>query len=88
MEYVANLCEHREVTPRDLPPRLLAQRSARPTSAARATAASGRGRDEEAQIQKLLDQYGETLDGKKRIADELHVSLRTLYRKLEKYGMK
>ena len=88
VEYVANLCEHREVTPRDLPPRLLAQRSARPTSAARATAASGRGRDEEAQIQKLLDQYGETLDGKKRIADELHVSLRTLYRKLEKYGMK
>lgn len=88
VEYVANLCEHREVTPRDLPPQLLAQRSARPTSAARATAASGRGRDEEAQIQKLLDQYGETLDGKKRIADELHVSLRTLYRKLEKYGMK
>lgn len=86
VEYVANLCEHSEVSVCDLPPRLLVQKPARPVPKPQTTA--GHIRDEDEQIQKLLDQYGQTLDGKKRIAEELHISLRTLYRKLDKYHIK
>ena len=32
----------------------------------------------------LLEKYGHTLEGKKRIASELNISLRTLYRKLDR----
>lgn len=84
VEYVANLCEHSEASVRDLPPRLLAQKPARP--APKPAEKVGRGQNENEQIQKLLDQYGQTMDGKKRIAEELHISLRTLYRKLNKYS--
>lgn len=86
VEYVANLCEHEAVAPRDLPRRMLAsQKASRPAQKA---AAGPRAGDERASIQALLDKYGETLDGKKRIAEELQISLRTLYRKLDKYQMR
>lgn len=83
VEYVANLCGQEEVTMKDLPPRLLAQKQAR--SVPKPTVAAVRLREEDEQIRKLMDQYGQTLDGKKRIANELNISLRTLYRKLDKY---
>jgi len=37
-------------------------------------------RDQE--LLELFEKYGYTLEGKKRIADELHISLRTLYRRI------
>ena len=37
---------------------------------------------ERAEIQKVLQRYGNTLDGKKRAAAELGISLATLYNKL------
>lgn len=37
---------------------------------------------EHAEIQKLLQRYGDTLEGKKRVAAELGISLATLYNKL------
>ena len=37
---------------------------------------------ERAEIQKLLQQYGQGLEGKKRAAAELGISLATLYNKL------
>ena len=35
-----------------------------------------------AELLELFEKYGYTLEGKKRIADELHISLRTLYRRI------
>jgi sigma-54 dependent transcriptional regulator, acetoin dehydrogenase operon transcriptional activator AcoR len=39
-------------------------------------------------IQEELKKYGSHLEGKKVIAEHLNISLRTLYRKLEKYGIR
>ena len=36
------------------------------------------------QLTALLEKYGHTLEGKKRIAKEMDISLRTLYRKLDR----
>ena len=44
--------------------------------------ASQDSRDQE--LLELFDKYGYTLEGKKRIADELHISLRTLYRRISR----
>jgi transcriptional regulator with PAS, ATPase and Fis domain len=42
---------------------------------------------EQIRLQQLLEEYGQTLEGKKRIAAELNISLRTLYRRLEAYKL-
>ena len=42
---------------------------------------------EEDQIKALLTKYGYTLEGKKMIASQLGISLRTLYRKLDQYQL-
>ena len=42
---------------------------------------------EEDQIKALLTKYGYTLEGKKMIAKQLGISLRTLYRKLDQYQL-
>ena len=44
-------------------------------------AASGSS-DKEDRLRELLEKYGYTLEGKKRIAAELNISLRTLYRRI------
>ncbi|MEK5389613.1 sigma 54-interacting transcriptional regulator [Margalitia sp. FSL K6-0131] len=38
-------------------------------------------------IVQLLEQYGYHSDGKKRVAEELGVSVRTLYRRMERFGI-
>ena len=82
VEYTANLGERGEVQLEDLPPKLLQEER-------NAVKSKKLPRQEErGQLQQLLDRYGQTLEGKKRIARELGISLRTLYRRLEAHGLK
>ena len=86
IEYIANLCEHQVVTMTDLPKKLLSQNL--PGSSHFSSAGNGFSVQEEEQLQNLMDKYGQTLNGKKKIAETLGISLRTLYRKMEKYQLK
>lgn len=80
IEYAANLCETDTMTLKDLPESLFTERIPVKKAEIPAPPAS----DESARLRSLLEKYGYTLEGKKQIASELHISLRTLYRKLEK----
>ena len=64
--------------PSDLP-ESIREREAAPGRPTAKPAQSG-SRDED--ILALLEKYGYTLEGKKKIAEELGVSLRTLYRRI------
>jgi transcriptional regulator with PAS, ATPase and Fis domain len=86
IEYIANLCEHQVVTMTDLPKKLLSQNL--PGNSHSSSIGSGFSVQEEEQLQSLMDKYGQTLNGKKKIAETLGISLRTLYRKMEKYQLK
>ena len=81
IEYAANLCETDVLMPGDLPETMHGERisSLPPVSP---FPASQDSRDQELLV--LFDKYGYTLEGKKRIADELHISLRTLYRRISR----
>lgn len=81
IEYAANLCETDVLMPGDLPETIHGERisSLPPVSP---FPASQDSRDQE--LLELFDKYGYTLEGKKRIADELHISLRTLYRRISR----
>lgn len=66
------------ITPDSLPEHIL-----RPLEPERRLPLSQRVREfERAEIKKLLQQYGDTLSGKKKAAEELGISLATLYNKL------
>ena len=78
MEYAANLCESDTLLPSDLPAAVRERGSTQSRPAARLS--PGGSRDEE--IMALLEKYGYTLEGKKKIAEELGISLRTLYRRI------
>lgn len=80
IEYSANLCEEKELTPDALPEYLTCPAQELPCQ----TPAPPR---EEDQIKALLTKYGYTLEGKKMIAKQLGISLRTLYRKLDQYQL-
>ena len=84
VEYATNLCESKQIELQDLPPKLVAQFSEEEPIKKRKTDSQM----EKEQLLPLLEKYGHTLEGKKRIAKELNVSLRTLYRRLELYGLK
>lgn len=79
IEYAANLCETDVLMPGDLPETMHTERlpSLPPVSP---FPPSQDSRDQE--LLELFEKYGYTLEGKKRIADELHISLRTLYRRI------
>ena len=81
IEYAANLCETDVLMPGDLSETMHGERisSLPPVSP---FPASQDSRDQE--LLELFDKYGYTLEGKKRIADELHISLRTLYRRISR----
>ena len=76
IEYAANICESDVMTLEDLPESL--QQKAPKARALPAMESEAR------QLTALLEKYGHTLEGKKRIASELNISLRTLYRKLDR----
>lgn len=76
MEYAANLCEQEVLLPDALPAYLTAER--KPCLDEH----RGVSPQEETQIRELLMRYGHTLEGKKLIAAQMGISLRTLYRKL------
>ena len=75
IEYAANICESDVMT--------LQQKAAKPQKAPKARALPAM-ESEARQLTALLEKYGHTLEGKKRIASELNISLRTLYRKLDR----
>ena len=85
VEYAANLAETTQIDLRDLPPKLICGIPQNDISAAEASHAQLKN-EETLKIKTLVDQYGSTLEGKKRIAQILGISLRTLYRKLDKIG--
>ena len=82
IEYAANICESDVMTLEDLP-ESLQQKAAKPQKAPKARALPAM-ESEARQLTALLEKYGHTREGKKRIASELNISLRTLYRKLDR----
>ena len=82
IEYAANICESDVMTLEDLP-ESLQQKAAKPQKTPK-TRALPVMESEARQLTALLEKYGHTLEGKKRIASELNISLRTLYRKLDR----
>lgn len=81
VEYAANMAEGPIIKLCDLPPKLLSQMS---PSEEVPDLKIGKHDDDFLEIKKLLDKYGSTLNGKKQIAQILGISLRTLYRRLDK----
>ena len=81
IEYAANLCGEEVLTPKDLPGHL----TAACREEAKALAESAEGSEEEQLLRELLIRYGHTLEGKKMIAAHMGISLRTLYRRLERF---
>ncbi len=81
VEYAANICESNSMTLENLPDSVIQRKikksPAVPVSRGRAPAPA-----EVERLEALLEKYGYTLVGKKRIAAELNISLRTLYRKI------
>ena len=82
IEYAANLCETDTLMPSDFPEvmRTCSETAVYPSLDGN-PAASGSS-DKEDRLRELLEKYGYTLEGKKRIAAELNISLRTLYRRI------
>lgn len=82
IEYAANLCETDTLMPSDFPEvmRICSETAVYPSLDGN-PAASGSS-DKEDRLRELLEKYGYTLEGKKRIAAELNISLRTLYRRI------
>ena len=78
VEYAANLCESDTLMPSDLPETVRERERAqtRPSM----YSVPGGSRDED--VLSLLEKYGYTLEGKRKIAEELGISLRTLYRRI------
>lgn len=81
IEYAANLCDGDTLNPSDLPEHLISRLNLE-FSEKQEPRSAHLPDSQEKQIQELLATYGHTLEGKKRIAAALGISLRTLYRKL------
>ena len=78
VEYAANLCESDTLMPSDLPETVRERERAQTCPSV--YSAPGGSRDED--VLSLLEKYGYTLEGKRKIAEELGISLRTLYRRI------
>lgn len=83
VEYTANLCETATVSMRDLPPKMLENYNLFKSSHEKNSLQA----EEQRRIKALLEQYGYTLEGKTQIAKSLGISLRTLYRRMERFGL-
>lgn len=82
IEYAANLCETDTLMPSDFPEvmRICSETEVYPSSGGKPSASGSS--DKEDRLRELLEKYGYTLEGKKQIAAELNISLRTLYRRI------
>ncbi len=82
IEYAANLCETDTLMPSDFPEvmRICSETAVYPSLDGKPSASGSS--DKEDRLRELLEKYGYTLEGKKRIAAELNISLRTLYRRI------
>lgn len=76
IEYAANLCDTDTLMPSDLP-EAVSSRQARPEKSAPLLPPL---QAQDQMLIELLKKYGYTLEGKKQIATEMGISLRTLYR--------
>ena len=84
VEYAANLCDSDTLTLADLPEHMRGLEECPDTEKQKETPLPD---SQEKQILALLSTYGHTLEGKKKIAADLGISLRTLYRKLNKMNL-
>ena len=84
VEYAANLCDSDTLTLADLPEHMRGLEECPDTEKQKETPLPD---SQEKQILDLLSAYGHTLESKKKIAADLGISLRTLYRKLNKMNL-
>lgn len=84
VEYAANLCDSDTLTLADLPEHMRGLEECPDTEKQKETPLPD---SQKKQILDLLSAYGHTLEGKKKIAADLGISLRTLYRKLNKMNL-
>lgn len=84
VEYAANLCDSDTLTLADLPEHMRGLEECPDTEKQKETPLPD---SQEKQILNLLSAYGHTLESKKKIAADLGISLRTLYRKLNKMNL-
>ena len=78
VEYAANLCESDTLMPSDLPETVRERERAQTRPSMYSVPGGSRDKD----VLSLLEKYGYTLEGKRKIAEELGISLRTLYRRI------
>lgn len=86
IEYSVNMTRDPVITPRDLPDRFLNKSDGAHAGSDPEPNTSIKQKSLAAQtdaIQNCLDQYGHDLQGKKKTAEKLGISIRTLYRKLK-----
>lgn len=81
IEYAANLCDTEILTPSDLPDSIVIK-AGRPEEKPSFLMPAVQKQDQ--RLIELLERYGYTLEGKKQIASEMGISLRTLYRHLKR----
>ena len=84
VEYAANLCDSDTLTLADLPEHMRGLEECPDTEKQKETPLPD---SQEKQILDLLSAYGHTLESKKKMAADLGISLRTLYRKLNKMNL-
>lgn len=84
VEYAANLCDSDTLTLADLPEHMRGLEECPDTEKQKETPLPD---SQKKQILDLLSAYGHTLESKKKIAADLGISLRTLYRKLNKMNL-
>ncbi|MEG0989167.1 MAG: sigma 54-interacting transcriptional regulator, partial [Clostridium sp.] len=83
MEHAANLCDSDTMMCSDLPESMLNNLHSEPVKPVFPVSADTQEKD----LRELLGKYGYTLEGKKQIALQLGISLRTLYRKIDKLSL-
>ena len=78
IEYAFNFCTGKTITKQDLPKKI---RGLKPI------ALNPLDHEEAKLIESLLHTYGHTVEGKQKVAQQLNISLRTLYRKCKRYSL-
>lgn len=83
VEYAANLCETDILRVEDLP-ELLHTPIVKATKEPAASFHAHKAKSKDKMLLELLEKYGYTLEGKKQIASTMGISLRTLYRQINR----